>query len=341
MKKGTMFYGIVCFMLGAMVSGGGIAYAAGIMAERSANTVYVDGQRIELEAYLIDGSNYVKLRDVGQAVGFNVYWDGVVQIQSGAPYTGEAPASAVPKTSEAAAAPTVPEQTPPTTYHEQATPAVFDSSYTAAAYDALRECIVNGGDSAPVSMSAETRTVVMNATAAIGSYPSFNLKSGANGTAYFQAAYSSAYEDAAATCQNFLGALAGKSDSDKLYAIACYICDRLEYDAGSTATPRVVFASDSSKKGNCMSYAHGLQFLCDLADIPCVFVHSAVHQWNEVYVGGRWYSVDLTSFDIGYTDRGSATLLHDAADMQGNIFEQAEPRLTRFAKELLVPGSTK
>ena len=112
MKKGTMFYGIVCFMLGAMVSGGGIAYAAGIMAERSANTVYVDGQRIELEAYLIDGSNYVKLRDVGQAVGFNVYWDGVVQIQSGAPYTGEAPASAVPKTSEAAAAPTVPEQTP-------------------------------------------------------------------------------------------------------------------------------------------------------------------------------------------------------------------------------------
>ena len=218
---------------------------------------------------------------------------------------------------------------------------MFDSIYTAAAYDALRECIVNGGDSAPVSMSAETRTVMMNATAAIGSYPSFNLKSGANGTAYFQAAYSSAYEDAAAACQNFLGALAGKSDSDKLYAIACYICDRLEYDAGSTATPRVVFASDSSKKGNCMSYAHGLQFLCDLADIPCAFVHSAVHQWNEVYVGGRWYSVDLTSFDIGYTDRGSATLLHDAADMQGNIFEQAEPRLTRFAKELLVPGSTK
>lgn len=218
---------------------------------------------------------------------------------------------------------------------------MFDSIYTAAAYDALRECIVNGGDSAPVSMSAETRAVMMNATAAIGSYPSFNLKSGANGTAYFQAAYSSAYEDAAATCQNFLGALAGKSDSDKLYAIACYICDRLEYDAGSTATPRVVFASDSSKKGNCMSYAHSLQFLCDLADIPCVLVHSSTHQWNEVYVNSEWHSVDLTSFDIGYTDRGSATLLHTASELQGSIFEQTEPQLTRFAKELLVPGSTK
>ena len=341
MKKGTLLYGIVCFMLGAMVSGSGIAYAAGIMAERSANTVYVDGQRVELEAYAINGSNYVKLRDVGRAVGFNVYWDGAVQIQSGAPYTGEAPASAVPKTSEDAVAPTVPAQTPPTAYHEQATPAVFDGIYTAAAYDALRECIVNGGDSAPISMSADTRTAMLSAIAAVGSYPSYDLKSGRDGTAYFRAKYSSAYEDAAKVCQNFLGTLAGKSDRDKLYDIACYVCDRLEYDAGSTATPRVVFASGSSKKGNCMSYAHSLQFLCDLADIPCVYVHSSTHQWNEVYIGGRWYSVDLTSFDIGYTDRGSATLLHTASELQGSIFEQDEPRLTRFAKELLVPGSTK
>lgn len=333
MKKGTLLYGIACFLLGALFFGGGVAYAAGVMAERSTNTVYVDGRRVELEAYLIDGSNYVKLRDVGQAVGFNVFWDGTVQIQSNAPYTGEAPVSATPQ-----------EQTPSTAttaYHEQAAPAIFNSAYTAAAYDALRECIVNGGDSAPVAMSAETYTAMMNATAAIGSYPGYDLKGNADGTTYFQTKYSSSYADAAKTCQQFLDALAGKSESDKLYAIACYICDRLEYDANSTATPRTLFASDSVKKGNCMSYANGLQFLCDLADIPCVFVHSAVHQWNEVYVGGRWYSVDLTSFDIGYTDRGSATLLHDTADMQGNIFKQTEPELTRFAKELLVPGSTK
>ena len=336
MKKGTLLYGIVCFMLGAMVSGGGIAYAAGILTERSANTVYVDGQCVELEAYLIDGSNYVKLRDVGKAVDFNVYWDGAVQIQSGAPYTGEAPASAATKTSVDTAAPTVPEQTPPTAYHEQATPAVFDSIY-----DALRECIVNGGDSAPTTMSADTRTAMLSAIAAVGSYPSYDLKSGKDGTAYFHAKYSSAYADAAKVCQNFLGTLAGKSDNDKLYSIACYVCDRLEYDAGYTATPRAVFASDSSKKGNCMSYAHSLQFLCDLANIPCVYVHSATHQWNEVYVDGRWHSVDLTSFDIGYTERGSATLLHDASELQGRTFEQTEPQLARFAKEVLIPGSTK
>ena len=74
-------------VLGATLFGGAAAYAAaGVMAERSGQAVYVDGQRVELEAYNIGGNNYVKLRDIGAAVDFNVYWDGsAVQIQSGAP----------------------------------------------------------------------------------------------------------------------------------------------------------------------------------------------------------------------------------------------------------------
>ncbi len=55
---------------------------------------YVDGHKIELPAYAINGNNYVKLRDVGEVVGFNVYWDGTVQIESDKPYTGVAPAKA-------------------------------------------------------------------------------------------------------------------------------------------------------------------------------------------------------------------------------------------------------
>lgn len=45
-----------------------------------------------MTAYNIGGNNYVKLRDIGKAVGFNVYWDNGVQIDSAVPYTGEAPA---------------------------------------------------------------------------------------------------------------------------------------------------------------------------------------------------------------------------------------------------------
>lgn len=89
-------------LVGALVFGGGTA-AAGILAEQSQQAIYVDGQQAELEAYVIHGSNYVKLRDVGQAVGFNVYWDGHVQIESGAPYTGENP-NAAPVTEPVAVA---------------------------------------------------------------------------------------------------------------------------------------------------------------------------------------------------------------------------------------------
>ena len=93
----TMFTGL---FIGAIITGGASAYAAGILAERSSHRIFVDGQEVQMEAYGIAGHNYVKLRDIGKAVGFNVFWDadsGCVQIETGAPYTGEAPsAEAVP-----------------------------------------------------------------------------------------------------------------------------------------------------------------------------------------------------------------------------------------------------
>lgn len=60
-------------------------------AYQGGQNIYLDGQKVELEAYVINGNNYVKLRDIGEAVGFNVYWNGAVQIDSNAPYTGAAP----------------------------------------------------------------------------------------------------------------------------------------------------------------------------------------------------------------------------------------------------------
>ncbi len=91
MKKiGYVLIGVL--IGGVLLNGNAINAAAGIAATRSTQPVYVDGKRVELEAYNIAGSNYVKLRDAGEAVGFNVYWDGgAVQVQSDAPYTGEVP----------------------------------------------------------------------------------------------------------------------------------------------------------------------------------------------------------------------------------------------------------
>ena len=94
MKRFRFLTGFLC---GALMFAGftSIASAAsGIMAAISNQPVYVDGQRVYLTAYQIGGNNYVKLRDIGEAVGFNVYWDGAsVQVESDKPYTGVGPES--------------------------------------------------------------------------------------------------------------------------------------------------------------------------------------------------------------------------------------------------------
>ena len=89
---GTLLVGILVGTL--MGSPAAKAAVEQFMAGRSYQPIYVDGELVELEAYGINGHNYVKLRDIGEAVGFNVYWDGAaVQIESDQPYTGKAPAS--------------------------------------------------------------------------------------------------------------------------------------------------------------------------------------------------------------------------------------------------------
>ena len=92
MKRGSFAAGfLTCLLLAGVTT---TAYAAGIMAERSHHRIVVDGKEAQMEAYVINGNNYVKLRDMGKAVGFEVYWDSAnscVQVEGGKPYTGEAP----------------------------------------------------------------------------------------------------------------------------------------------------------------------------------------------------------------------------------------------------------
>ena len=94
-RKKNILMASACIVLG-MALAGPAAHAAEevLTAVRSTHQFYLDGERIELEAYLINGNNYVKLADVGEALDFNVYWDGAVQIESAEPYTGRATESA-------------------------------------------------------------------------------------------------------------------------------------------------------------------------------------------------------------------------------------------------------
>ena len=307
--------------------GGSAAYAAsGLLAERSTMPILVNGRPAQAEAYLIDGSNYLKLRDVAALADFGVTWDAAsrtVCIDTSVGYTPEGSTAAVD-------------------YSAQANAEVFTGSYTRALYNALRESIVTGGPSRSFPLTDETeRQTCWDVTAAFGSWPGYRLTSAENGAACFTPNYPAAYEEASAHCRPFLDGLAGMSEQEKVRQLTFCVCDRLRYSANDTPTPRTVFAEDAEHPGNCMAYAHSFLFLCDLADIPCILVHSETHQWNEVYVGGRWMSVDVGGADAwDATQRKSVTVLHEASELQGADYIQTDPALTRFVKELLVPGST-
>lgn len=96
--KNRIAYLLAGMMLGAVLAGPTASAAEQIVAQRSSQTIYVDGLQTPMEAYSINGNNYVKLRDVGKSVGFNVSYDATnnaVRIDTGAPYTEETAANVV------------------------------------------------------------------------------------------------------------------------------------------------------------------------------------------------------------------------------------------------------
>ena len=97
--------------LGLSLSAPAAQAVESLKATLSTNRILVDGQETHMTAYTINGNNYIKLRDMGKAVGFEVYWDSdakCVQVKSGIPYTGEAPAKTEPDKPVSQPEPTAP-----------------------------------------------------------------------------------------------------------------------------------------------------------------------------------------------------------------------------------------
>ena len=107
-NTGLVLCGLV---LGLALSSPAAQAMESLKATLSTNRIFVDGKETHMTAYTINGNNYIKLRDMGKAVGFEVYWDsanGCVQVESGKPYTGEAPAKTEPEKPESHPEPTAP-----------------------------------------------------------------------------------------------------------------------------------------------------------------------------------------------------------------------------------------
>ncbi len=97
--KNRIAYILAGMMLGAVLSGPAASAAEQLLAQRSTQQIYINGRQTPMEAYSISGSNYVKLRDIGREVGFDVSYDAAnnaVRIAAPAPYTDDAAAQVPP-----------------------------------------------------------------------------------------------------------------------------------------------------------------------------------------------------------------------------------------------------
>ena len=330
MKKERMIHSVMCFLLGAVLFGGGTAYAAGVFAEPSRNLVYVNGKQVQLEAYLINGANYVKLRDVGQAVGFNVYWDGSVQVDSSRPYTGEAPAekeSGQPGASE--------------TCSSQANPEIFTGLYTRELYDAAAAVIAelkNGNEeaSAPLTIVDQAdRWKIEVALSCMANGYTLSLRDVEGPGAYELYVVKPDRTVARQYTEELIQeVLTLSTDREKVIALNNYLCEKAYYDRYQTPGINTIASAESPVPANCAAFSMAMNDLCRCVGIPCVKVYSADHFWNAVYCDGEWSFVDVSQNALSST--------HASALFTQTTRKQIEdPALLLFLKELLVPGSTK
>lgn len=345
-----------------------------LTATPSTQTFYVDDRQVELEAYAINGHNYVKLRDIGQVVGFNVYYDGTRNaaiMEPDKPYTGEDLAAVTPT-------PT-PQPTENTDYAAQANSAIFTGKYTQGMYNAFRYAILNPDEVAAgtyqlrsmgSAQEVDTATAMRVTRALSATGTDYSVVNSIDGSAkYLSAKHNVEYDAAAAHVKPFLDSISHLPQREQVREMVWYIADRMTYGTKITARSSQVLAQDEviEGAGNCMTYSSSLQFLCEQAGIPCILLDSENHQWNMVYVDGAWWHVDPTRghenlqtmtfteyvngkwvttekseaerIAILQQNRQDATVLYRSIDDTDHVDEH--PETTQFLKELLVPGSTK
>ena len=304
-----------------------------------------------MTAYSIGGNNYVRLRDIGEAVGFNVYWDGAaVQIESDRHYTGEPPASQAAPSEQPSASGEYTisvDHWSREDFSRQANPAVFTGVYDRALYNTIRQTLVDGeaGSSPAYTMVGpwEDYSAAKNLLGRMEGVLRYEHYVPENFTRYYEhldyfavsAAMPEIYQAPYDFLQPVIRATAGMTDWMKVTYLNDYLGTLLTYNRNKTAGVTDTFSPHTGElEAACGSYARAFKFLCGVADIPCITVSTTDHTWNLVYVDGRWLHVDAAANDLY---RNHSVLLTETYPGHTDI----APEATAFLKELLVPGSTK
>ncbi len=353
---------IAGMVTGAIAFGGIGAAAAGLLAQPSMQSIYVDGQPVYCTTYAISGNNYVRLRDIGQAVGFAVCYDWAtdsVQISTDTQQAVQPTAATVPTVTVApqpmTAAPTQPAVTPASAtssrdYSRDANPAIFTEDLPREFYNSARHAYLNAEKMAASfdrdRRKADTSLPIFLPDGVTVTAKMKNVCSELGGVFYnYEITENSPYvytfprtdadlkwpyvEEIIETAKRY------DTDREKATYLAKIICDGLEYayDRNIDSWSR---AMENGGKAVCSGYSAAFQRMGRAAGLDVLTVGSKAgnHAWNLVYCDSEWLTIDLTHYDTSHNE--------------ANWFQPEHPKMKpdgldeiEFAKEVMRPGSTK
>lgn len=345
---------IIGFLCASLIFGSTAVLAnTDVLAKVTSQLFFWNDEKIELEAYNINGYNYVRLRDVAEIFEINVEYSALTD----SVYLGTHNEK-VPKEIIIDGAAYAKED-----YSKKANPEIFNDVYTKEAYNTIRQSIVDiktivagnniDGYNAEyeyahyvdpeLSFTTQGRTdnAMKSVVSMFSAYYTFSFGSESEvknlykypGYRICMPKVHSHFEIANTATEGFIKEISILPDREKVKEIADYVCRKIVYNSDNPKGLNDVFTLQGEVSGICGTYADAFLYLCQRADIPCITVQDTTHAWNEVYVDGEW---KLT--DIGY---------YDIARDETMLFPENYPRVdvnsakTKFAKELLVPMSTK
>lgn len=347
---------IIGLLCGAFIFGGTAVLAnSDVLAKITSQIFFWNNEAIELEAYNINGYNYVRLRDVAKIFGVNVeYYEDTNSV-----YLGEDKKEETPKPEHKVLDGNAYAKED---YSQNANQAIFNEIYTKDAYNAIRQSIVD-----ITEITSNTDEYGYNADYKYAHYIDKDFTFNSPGrtdeamksvVSTFSGYYSFTFgfepttknlhdypgyricmpqvhkyfEPANKATDNFVAEISGLTDKEKVKRIADYICDRVAYKDENVAGINRVFTETPPVNAICGTYSNAFVYLCQRAEIPCISVVDDIHAWNEVYVDGKWYTTDISYYDVARTDKALFPARYSRTD--------PNTAKTKFAKELLVPMST-
>ena len=322
--------------------------------------IYINGTKAEMSAINYNDNNYVKLRDIIKALNIEIIYDAktnTVSINTDKPYTEE---KTVAKEKDTCIDETAYARED---FSQMANSDIFNKIYTREVYNAIRQSIVdieeitkntdeNGynpdytyahfvDDEFTMSKSSATIEAMNSVTATMFGY--YNFTFGYEPTVknlYQYPGYRICkiqihkhFEPANKATDGFVSEISNLTDREKVKRIADYICDRVAYKNEDVAGINKAFTGTPPINAVCGTYADAFVYLCQRAEIPCISIVDDIHAWNEVYVDGKWHTTDISYYDVARSDEYLFPKNYPRADIN--------KQKTNFAKELLVPMSTK